>query len=217
MGKNRRTSREKGMAIGILFLLFGLSILLKALFHINIPVFRTFLAIFLIYMGIKMLLGGWGWDFRQWRGHGDALFSEESFQAAPNGSKSTHYNTVFGSSKVDLTALKPTDQDIEVEVNTVFGESLVYIDPKSPVSIRSNAAFGAAQMPNENMVAFGTLHYLTDSAKKSSHKILIHGNVAFGSLRIIERESQDSQAKTATGKPSENTNTEDKDSEKDDD
>jgi predicted tellurium resistance membrane protein TerC len=48
----------KNMILGILFLLIGLSILLKAVFHIDIPVVRTAFALFIIYIGFKMLLGG---------------------------------------------------------------------------------------------------------------------------------------------------------------
>ena len=42
---------------GSLLILFGLSIVIKELFGINVPVFRLALAGFLIYLGICMLSG----------------------------------------------------------------------------------------------------------------------------------------------------------------
>lgn len=81
------------MIIGVFFLLFGLSILFRVFFGWHIPVFRTFFAVFLIYFGIRMLVGGnWGWE-DGWRikDSQKAIFERGDFQfetGAPN-----HYTT----------------------------------------------------------------------------------------------------------------------------
>ena len=71
--KKMRKGGASGVFIGVLFLLIGISILLKVFFHIHFPVFRTLLAIFVIYLGIKMLIGT-SFDFRysgDWEGKDD--------------------------------------------------------------------------------------------------------------------------------------------------
>ncbi|MGE5605051.1 MAG: hypothetical protein ACM3YE_05095, partial [Bacteroidota bacterium] len=45
---------------GIFLILLGASFILKVLFHLDIPVFRLFVSFILIYMGFRVLTGGFG-------------------------------------------------------------------------------------------------------------------------------------------------------------
>jgi predicted membrane protein len=183
----------KHMILGILFLLIGLSILLKAVFHIDIPLARTGFALFIIYIGVKMLMGGFGWRSScRWEGKGEgredaAVFTSKDFKISESDKESKQYSVVFGSSTIDLTALPPDRKaDTHVEVNTVFGEGVVLLSRKQPVQIRANAVFGEAKTPNENMVAFGTLQFESPERKAAeAGRLVIHGNVVFGSLRFV--------------------------------
>lgn len=180
----------KGMIIGLFFLLLGLSILLKILFKIDIPVFRALFSIFLIYLGIRMLTGTFGLTgLFEWKDRSSVVFSEGRFRAGKAGESGTepsHYSIVFGKGNVDLTALSVEHTPHEVEVNVVFGEAIIDVDPGSPVHVVSNAVFGESRMPDENQVVFGTLNFRTASATTASPEevITVRTNVVFGSIRI---------------------------------
>jgi hypothetical protein len=107
------------------------------------------------------------------------------------------FSTVFGSSKVDLTHA-PNDGG-DVHIDTVFGETRVMIDPKQALRIRANAVFGEARMPNDDMVAFGTLNYKSPSSETTPTKLKIHANVVFGSIRF---ESASEPTPNASASPS---------------
>ena len=100
----------KGMIIGVFFLLLGLSILLKILFKIDIPVFRALFSVLLIYFGVRMLTGTFGMSgLFEWKDHSSIVFSEGRFHAGKGASgdseEPTHYSIVFGKGVVDLTEL----------------------------------------------------------------------------------------------------------------
>ena len=170
---------DKRMIAGLFFLLLGTSILLKVLFKIDLPLVRLCFAVFLIYMGIRMLTGTFTKPSQ--------VFSQGVFDFDESEAGLNHYNAVFGRRKIDLTRIVLDKQDVKVEINTVFGESTVLINPAMPITIHTNAVFSEARMPNENMVTFGTLKYSTSSAKSAPHTLIVHSNVVFGALRFVDK------------------------------
>lgn len=48
---------SSGLFWGLILVLLGLSVILKSVFHINIPLIKILLAILLIYWGITLLIG----------------------------------------------------------------------------------------------------------------------------------------------------------------
>lgn len=178
----------KGMIIGVFFLLLGLSILLKILFKIDIPVFRALFSVLLIYFGIRMLTGTFGMSgLFEWKDRSSIVFSEGRFHAGKGGESEepTHYSIVFGKGVVDLTELSLERAPHDIEVNVVFGEGIIYVDPNAPVHVVSNAVFGESRMPDDNQVVFGTLNYRTAAAVAANESaITVRTNVVFGSVRI---------------------------------
>jgi hypothetical protein len=174
------------MIFGTFFLLLGVSILLRAFFGWNIPLVRTACALLLIYLGVRMLVGG-SWRSHEmsggWSVHESdrVIFDRGDFRFDKDARN--HYSTIFGSSTIDLTQVPADAKDAAVHIETVFGETKVLIDPKIPITIRVSAAFGEARMPNGDMVAFGTQTYRTPD--KAEPQIRIRGNVVFGSLRFV--------------------------------
>jgi predicted membrane protein len=188
---------RKSMIVGIFFLLFGISILCRVFFGWHIPIFRTFWALVLIYIGVRMLFGGsWNWS-NSWKvkDSENVVFDEGDFRFEKDAKN--RFSTVFGSSKVDLTHA-PNDGG-DVHIDTVFGETRVMIDPKQALRIRANAVFGEARMPNDDMVAFGTLNYKSPSSETTPTKLKIHANVVFGSIRF---ESASEPTPNASASPS---------------
>lgn len=177
------------MTAGIIFLVIGVALLLKAVFHIDIPIFKTVFGVFLIYLGVKMVFGRfWCGDSCDIKTKTSVVFEDKVFKSSEGTSDRKQYSTVFGSSTVDLTDIDTSKgEDIRVEVNTVFGETKVLVSQKTPLKIYANAVFAEARMPNNNMVSFGTMGYENDAAKSATTKVTIHGNVVFGSLRFQQQ------------------------------
>jgi predicted membrane protein len=187
----------KHMILGIFFLLFGVSILCRVFFGWHLPIFRTFWALVLIYLGVKMLFGG-SWNMSDNWKRKDAenvIFDQGDFRFEKDSKN--RFSTVFGSSKVDLTHA-PADGG-DVHIDTVFGETKVLIDPSQSIHIRANSVFGEARMPNDDMIAFGTLNYKTPSADSAKSKLTIHANVVFGSIRFEPSSEPSPAASTSTG------------------
>jgi predicted membrane protein len=175
------------MILGFLFLMIGLSILLKAVFHVDIPLVRTGLALFIIYIGVKMLLGSFGWNhsIRDWDDDSSALFNSKNFKWESAGEGHKRYSVVFGSTVVDLTDVKIKEKDETVEVDVVFGEATVLLSKNTPIRVRASAVFGEAKTPDENMVAFGVLNYSSPEQKQAQNGTLnVRGNVVFGALKF---------------------------------
>ena len=179
------------MLFGFILVLLGFSIILKSVFHIDLPLLRTLVALMFIFIGVRMLFGGgWGRNIR-WESEdkSTAFFSNRAFTASP-GNNPDEYNTFFGKSSIDLTKLPQSARPSEIEINSVFGDTVVYLSPGDSIRIEANAAFGSVLLPNGNSTAFGQTRYESPSSRDSHQAPLnIEGLAVFGSLRFVERNS----------------------------
>jgi len=162
-----------GIFWGSLLILWGASIILNAVFHLNIPFFRIAFALIVIWFGLRILLGG-----RCCGGGRAAVFSESTFKGdkAPGD-----YNIVFGKGDIDLTGLK-IDKPTRIEVNVVFGNGTLKLPAKTPFRIKANAVFGNAQLPDGKVISFGDSVYESKGAEGSANVLDIQANVVFGRL-----------------------------------
>ncbi|MGK5086563.1 hypothetical protein WDW86_03325 [Bdellovibrionota bacterium FG-2] len=151
---------------------------------------RIAFAGFFIYLGVRVLVGGGSQGCCHFSGikggashENAAVFADGKFTATNTGSNK--FSVVFGKGTFDLTGISVTDKDVSAEINTVFGEGIVLIDPKTPVKITANSVLAEARLPDQNMVAIGSLNYVSESAKTAPHVLNIQGNVVFGSLRFV--------------------------------
>ena len=185
-----------GLFLGIFLLLIGLSILLRIFTGIDLPLGRIALGIFLIYIGVRVLTGSsWTSCKHEWReglkNEHSVVFGEGTFKADAESSskRSKQFQIVFGKGTIDLAplaALPPEQRPESVEINVVFGEAVVLLDPATDVLIHANSAFGEARMPNGDLVAFGSMNqsYPKPQATGALPVLKINGNVVFGSLRF---------------------------------
>jgi hypothetical protein len=169
-----------GVFWGILLVIIGLSIIFRIVFDINL--FRVIIAIFIILIGIKILVGNKGiFNFNTVKS--DVIFGEKSFSGTPNNK--TEYNVIFGKSVFDFRDVDFKDEKpIRLKINTICGAAVIKINGNSPVSIKAEAAFAGAKMPNGNTVAFGTSYYNSDTFDKSGNYLYIEADVVFGSLEV---------------------------------
>jgi predicted membrane protein len=172
------------MFIGVFFLLFGLSIILKTLFKIDLPVFRFLAALFFIYLGVRMLFGDYGWQVKAepFKDRHSAVFSEGEFKWTPGESRQS-FSVVFGDGKLDLTQASGAEP---VEVHTVFGNMDVYLDPEKLTQVRANSVFGEVSMPDGQSVSFGSLQTRTPD-HPGEPKLKVHAHCVFGGIRFHNR------------------------------
>ncbi len=166
-----------GLFWGVILILIGLSIIVKILFNINIPVFRLTLAFVFIYFGIKLLTGGFFSCHTQ-----EPVFKEPP---VTYGSVMNDYNVVFGKGVIDLTDVSVSSGSVKKKVNTVFGAGIVKINPETPVKIVVSAAFAGSKMPDGTLVAFGKQIFTSSNFKENENHLFIEANAVFGALEIV--------------------------------
>ncbi len=168
-----------GLFWGIILIVIGLSIILRVAFDISI--FRIVIAVVLILMGVRMLIGR---PIMQQEGkENHVIFGEKSNNEDPIDG--TEYNTVFGKTVYDFRSMKPLSKPrTKISFNTVFGNNEVVLPLNLPVKIKADAVFATASMPNGNTVAFGSTTYEANTENTDSSVLVIEANVVFGALII---------------------------------
>jgi predicted membrane protein len=164
-----------GFFWGVFFVLLGAAVIVKAVYHINVPVFRIFLGLLIIAFGIQMLLGG------AFRRKETIAFQEGALRA--NGNQK-EYSVMFGKGAIDLSGVQIGEKSVRVDVSAVFGAATLRLSPDTPALIRASTAFGWVRMPDGNNASFGTYVYTTKSYRENAPHLVINSNVVFGSLDI---------------------------------
>ena len=168
---------------GGVLILWGLSMIINTLFHINIPVFRIVIALVLIFLGLQMLFG-WKVNFNRNYVHSDdhtIFFGSSNIKATPS---TREYNVIFGKGDIDITEPNPEWVNSKLEINTVFGFGLIRLNPEIPVKIVANAAFGKITTPDSAQSFLGDHVYQTPALKENQPYLLIKADVVFGDINI---------------------------------
>ena len=168
-----------GFFWGLFLVLFGAAIILKAIYHINLPVMRIFLGLLIIAFGIRFLFGGTRMGHRK----GDTIAFEES--AVQGSENQKEYNVLFGKGTIDLRGVSLGDKSLRIEINAIFGAAVVQLNPDIPAQIRTNTAFGGVRMPDASNAAFGTYVYNNKSFDAQKPHIIINANIVFAGMEIM--------------------------------
>ncbi|MCD6329618.1 MAG: hypothetical protein J7M10_04580 [Candidatus Cloacimonetes bacterium] len=164
---------------GAVIILFGLSIILNAVFNIKIPVFSIIIALIFIYIGLKILFGSFGIKASK----NTVVFSSSDLKSA---NKNEEYNIIFGRGSIDLSEVELDDEHLNYEVNVIFGKGDVLIDPNKPVIVKVSSVFSSAHLPDGNVAAIGNNSYVSPGYVKGKKYISVNTDVVFGELNIIE-------------------------------
>ena len=178
MPKSRNMSFiSSGTFWGVIIILFGLSILLREIFHIQIPFLKIIFGLLLIYWGVRVIAGGaWGGRSGNTTVFGDSEMHYDS--------KHDDYDIVFGSGLIDLFKMETPLQNRKIEVSVVFGNGTVVINDSIPMKIEMNSVFGASILQDKRINAFGTSYHTTSAYKDGQPYVLLETNVVFGRLTI---------------------------------
>ena len=170
-----------GLFWGIVIILIGVSIIVRVAFNIEIPVFRIVMGLVLIYFGLSVLTGRGGCTTKQ--GKGDAVFTSRTIEAGGETKLRKTYSTVFGSMNLDLSGVTLEKEQTKVKIDTVFGDTKVYLNPDHAITIKGDAVFGKASFPDDSTVSFGS-HTYTNEVSGATNTLVIKGDVVFGNLEF---------------------------------
>jgi len=181
---------RSNMFWGVFFVVLGILMLLNYVFGLHLPVFRILFAVFIIYLGIKMLFGSFGFEARKITTDYQAVFSKSKFVYPSQDSKesSNDYQTVFGNSELDLTTIDLTKGNEKIEIDNVFGQTKLYLKKETPFKIESSVVFGQISLPDKQMSSVGDWSYQSENFSKDKNHLLILADVVFGQLVIEFRE-----------------------------
>jgi hypothetical protein len=160
-----------GFFWAVVLILLGVIILVKNLFNLNIPVFRIFFGVLIIIIGIMIIT--------------NHNFSTRKSNWAFYTNDQNGYNIIFGKMEVNLSDFQLPETNKKIEINTIFGSSIVKISPEIPMVIEVNSAFAGAKLPDGNVITFGKYIYKSKNIDESKPYYLIEANVVFGAM-IIE-------------------------------
>ncbi len=164
-----------GVFWGIVLLLFGISIIIKAIFNIDIPIFKFLLAFLFIFIGIKILVGD---KIKPVQSNKDILFSSGEFSYSNEDVR--EYNIIFGSGRIDLSNLESLDKNKLIKINTIFGGGSLYLKKGAPFRLKTSVAFGGINFPQGETIYVGK--------KDSDYYVDIELNVVFGGFRIFYKD-----------------------------
>jgi len=164
---------------GAVIILFGLSIILNAIFNIRIPVFSIIIALIFIYLGLKILFGAFGVKTSK----NTVVFSEGSLKVSQ---RNEDYNIIMGRGTIDLTDVTLEEDPLSIEINVVFGKADLRIDSSIPMIMKVSSVFAGAHLPGGNVAAIGNNRYATPAYQKEKPYLFIKADVIFGELNVTD-------------------------------
>lgn len=186
-----------GLFWGFILILIGLSIIVRVLFNIDVPVFKVVFGLILLYLGFQVLFGPAVRSGRHSRARSrvevrvdrstkaqETDFDETS-QVHPD--RENEYNIVFGGGTIDLTDLSRIPEDHRITINVVFGSALVLLDPQMTVTVKNSTVFGESILPGKTVSFFGDDEFRFGN--NGGYDIYIETNTVFGSLemKVVEK------------------------------
>ncbi len=169
-----------GIFFGILLILVGISIIIRIIFNIDIPVFKIFIALIFLYIGIRLLTGDFAIRHTK-SGENAIFFGETQFKGLP---KDNEYTILFGQATIDLSKENITEEIQKLKINTIFGGTELIMNENQPVRIKADAAFAGARLPGGNETSFGSVYYESGELDKKKGFFDIESSVVFGDFKL---------------------------------
>ncbi len=146
--------------------------------------FKLFFGFLLIYLGIKVLIGGSCCKSnRGYQDEANTLFGESRVECTQ---KPTEYNVAFGKATYDMTSILQPGQSAKCKLNVLFGTASVKLSPDIPVEIVLHSAFASAITPDGSTIPFGTYVYRSPRFKAGEPALFVECNVVFGSVTFTQ-------------------------------
>ena len=166
-----------GIFMGIIFLTVGIILLLNSFFNFNINMFKLIIGIVIVLFGVFVLFNGFGFQDSR-----DIVFKEGIIRVSE---VQDEYNIIFASGTVDLSKVRVEDEVKKIEINTIFAEGKVILDPDVPTLIKASSAFGDLKLPDRSSVVFGSQKYRIGDVSTNQGYLEIEASTVFGALKFI--------------------------------
>ena len=166
-----------GVFMGIIFLTVGIILLLNSFFNFNINIFKLIIGILIVLFGVFVLFNGFGFQDSR-----NIVFREGIIRVSE---VQDEYNIIFASGTVDLSKVKIEDEVKKIEVNTIFAEGKVILNPDVPTLIKASSAFGELKLPDRSSVVFGSQEYKIGEISANQGYLEIEASAVFGALKFI--------------------------------
>ena len=168
---------SSGIFWGFVVILFGVGILLKSVFHVNIPFFKILIGIIIIFFGISFIV-----DAMSQR-KSEAIFRNYNFNF---GTIEKEYNIVFSKGVFDFTNFNFSNYNGEfIKINYAFSKSEIYLSHNFEYEIRADSVFGVVSLPNGESVSFGNIARLENAENSGLKRINLHVSSVFGETKIL--------------------------------
>ena len=174
-----------GLFWGILLVLFGVSLIFKTVFHIDLHLGRVFFAAVVILFGISLLTGKSFFHNRVYRDKEEvtSIFSDRQIR---EGDIQRKYNIIFGQEVIDLRGWSADKDPINLEVNTIFASAEILLPGDVTTSVQGTTVFGSSRYPDGETAAFGERTY-RQAGTQTGQSLYIQTNTVFGSLAVLKR------------------------------
>ena len=166
-----------GIFMGIIFLTVGIILLLKSFFNFNINMFKLIIGIVIVLFGVFVLFNGFGFQDSR-----NIVFKEGIIRVLE---VQDEYNIIFASGTVDLSKVRVEDEVKKIEINTIFAEGKVILNPDVPTLIKASSAFGELKLPDRSSVVFGSQKYRIGDISTDQGYLEIEASAVFGALKFI--------------------------------
>ena len=174
----KMVSLVDGIFWGVLLIALGVWFLVRRYVPVHIPAIRIIIAVLLVYFGIRILVHG---PFVHERN--TMVFGQSTMQFSPDHGRD--YNVIFSTGTVDLSGVTISGSPVRTQVNVVFGNATLRLNPGIPARVNMSSAFGTVEAPNGRSVAFGDTVYTTASYKDGAPALEVHATAVFGRLVIV--------------------------------
>ncbi|MBN8215299.1 MAG: hypothetical protein J0L75_01595 [Spirochaetes bacterium] len=167
---------------GVIIILFGLAVILKAVFHIDLPIFRILFGVLLIYVGARIIAGGRWLTGGVSTGHSNVFGSGEM----KYDGDSREYSCVFSSSTVNLKDLPAEGAANPIRTSTVFGKSVILLPKNLDLTVQIHTAFGSTLLPDGTQAPnFGDTLLRTKPGAPGTPKTRLEVNTVFGQTVLV--------------------------------
>lgn len=167
---------------GVLLFIIIFMLIARPLFYFSLKLVGIIAVFGFIYWIVSMV--------RQKSNSGEGIGSSEDVVFSNRDIVATNakdkYDIVFGNATLDLTTLPIPVEKRTIKIDTVFGNSVVKINPEVPAVIKVGSVFASAQLPNGVNTSFGDYMYTTRSYREGAPHLYIKADVVFGYMRIVE-------------------------------
>jgi len=177
--------------IGGIFWATALIILgILMIFGANAPIFRVGAGALLIYFGVQVT----NQPSPNTKAAQTFYFSKRTINIDDIQSlqdKGGRYAVLFGSSTIDLSnieSIPKENQPVHLNINTIFGNTIIKLNKNIPTKVISNSAFGKTEFPDETEISFG--NYAYENSSEKAH-LIINSTTIFGKLTITETTNKD--------------------------